>query len=146
MHESLWQSGVTNHPLKETAMQPQSIRTTIAALWIFQFLNYLTYILLELTATGNFGMLKPGEHGTPLTLESVIFLVLFLLAWATLALGQNVIRWPNMLFAALLAAVKILGLVRLIPVAISPAFIFNESWGLIGAVLIIWYAWKLRDG
>jgi hypothetical protein len=44
---------------------------------------------LELTAAGNFGMLKPGEHGRPLTVESVIFLVLFLLAWATLALGEQ---------------------------------------------------------
>jgi hypothetical protein len=118
----------------------QNLKTTVAVLWILQVLNYVTLIILTQVETGNFGTLQSGDNAAPM---AVVLAIPCILAWATLALPQSVSRWPNIVFALFFAAIKIGALAQQASVDMSVALYINEVWGLLAALLVAWYAWKM---
>jgi hypothetical protein len=107
-------------------------RTTIAVLWIIQVVNFAAVVFYGFYE-------QSGESKVGITM---FLLIPCLLALLSLTLKASVNHWLSFIFGILCALVKLRHLIR----GLDPAgmgFRINELWGFLGAVLIIWYAWRL---
>jgi hypothetical protein len=116
----------------------QEWKMKIAVLWLLQTVNYLSYILIGLFETEPFG--ATIEDGAGLVV-SIFFFVPCLLAFVSLVYPSSS-RWPNIVFGAVFASLKLAGTLGLVG-NLSVAIFINEIWGFFAAGLIVWYAWKL---
>jgi hypothetical protein len=107
-------------------------KTTLAVLWIIQVANVVVVALYGY-------WLQAGESPFALTL---VVLIPCLLACLSIALKGSANRWVSLVFGLLMALTKLRYLIAGLA-SIGPAFRFNELWGLLGALLIVWYAWKM---
>jgi hypothetical protein len=107
-------------------------RTTIAVLWIIQVANFVAVVF--------YGFFEQsGESKVGIT---VYLLIPCLLAFLSLTLKASVNRWLSFIFGILFAPVKLRHLIA----GFDPAgigFRITELWGFLGAILIVWYAWKM---
>jgi hypothetical protein len=107
-------------------------KTTIAVLWIIQAVNVVAVALYGFWS-------QPGESRFGIT---AVLLIPCLLAWLSVILKGSANRWISFIFGILTALAKL----RYLIAGLAPAglgFRFNELWGLLGALLIVWYAWKM---
>jgi hypothetical protein len=107
-------------------------KTTLAVLWIIQAVNFAAVVFY-----GFFEQANESKFGITLYL-----FIPCLIAWLSIALKGSVNRWLSFILGILTAAVKLRHLIVGFGSA-ATAFRFNELWGLLGAVLIVWYAWKM---
>jgi hypothetical protein len=107
-------------------------RTTIAVLWIIQAVNIAAVVF--------YGFFEQsGESKAGIT---VSLLIPCLLAFLSLTLKASMNHWLSFIFGILVAWVKLRYLIG----GLTPAdigFRINELWGFLGAILIVWYAWRL---
>jgi hypothetical protein len=115
------------------------LKARIILLWMFQIVNFLTLILVEQSEVGHV-VVQPGENIAATIAE--FFALPCFLSWQTLVLPQSISRWANTLFGLIFGALKLAALVGWYPSTRSWAVLFNEAWGLIAAIGIIWYAWR----
>jgi hypothetical protein len=107
-------------------------RTTLAVLWIIQAVNFAAVVFYGFYE-------QSGESKVGITL---FLLIPCLLAWLSVTLKASVSHWLSFILGILSAAVKL----RYLIAGFDPGgmgFRINELWGFLGAVLIVWYAWRV---
>jgi hypothetical protein len=128
-------------------------KTRIAVLWIIQAVAFAATLLLALLGSeATRQILQNQFHDIARVEVSVFFFIPCLMAWLCLALRDSANRWLSFVLGIVFAVLKLLSLSGVLagegrPIAsiaksASAAIWFNELWGLLAAILIIWYAWK----
>lgn len=119
-------------------MQLLEWKARIAVLWLLQPVNYVAYILISLFETEPFG--AAVEPGSGLVI-AILFFIPCLMAWLSFV-SASASRWPNIIFGAIFAIIKLAATLGLVA-DLSPAIFFNELWAFFAAALVVWHAWKL---
>jgi hypothetical protein len=122
----------TNAEQRRQIMELMRWRTTIAVLWIIQAVNFAAVVFYGFYE-------QSGESKAGITL---FLLIPCLMAWLSVTLKDAVNHWLSFILGILSAAVKL----RYVIAGFDPggmAFRINELWGFFGAILIVWYAWRL---
>ena len=112
-------------------MELMKCKTMLAMLWMIQAVNFAAVVFY-----GFFEQLDSRELGITLYL-----FIPCLMAWLSLALNGSVNRWLSLILGILAALVKLRYIITGFD-SVGFAFRFNEVWGFLGAILIVWYAWK----
>ena len=115
-------------------------RTQIAALWALQVINFVSIIFISYFETGLIADMTPETSGV---LISVYFFLFALLIWLVFALRPVISRWVHIVFGGLTVLLKASYIVQTLMGAYSGAFLINETWGAVAAVILIWVAWRL---
>lgn len=97
----------------------------LSLLWLIQVANLLAidHMLKEVTV-------------------SVFTFIACATAWTALGIRRSISRWICMIVAALFSFIKAASVWESVAGEVVVSFLVNQSWGLVGALLIIWYAWK----
>lgn len=101
----------------------------MAVLWMIQAVNLAAVVFYGFWT-------EPGAFG----ISSWIFIPC-LIGFLSVVLKGSANRWMNFILGILTVIMKL----RFMIEGFEPggiAFRFNELWGLIGAILIVWYAWR----
>ena len=123
------------------------LKTRIAMLWLFQVVNYTSYIwIYEFESLVSFLDSESLESGLTL---AIFYFIPCLLIWITYAAKAKLSRWFNIVFASLFALLKVvatlsaaMGSIARPNGDVSLPLIFNEFWAIPAAALIVWYAWR----
>jgi hypothetical protein len=115
-------------------------RIQLATLWLVQVLNFVSVIFVSYFETGLVTIYEPETVGM---LLSVYFLLFAALIWLAFVLKAGIGRWVHLVFGALIVLLKASYVVQSLGGIESGAFLFNEVWGLVAAVLLVWVAWRL---
>ena len=121
-------------------MNDLSRRTQIAVLWFVQTVNYVSLILITQIESRLAGTPEPESD---VLLITIFFFIPCLLAWLAFVLKPAVGRWLHVVFGALFASLKLVVTVGGLASDESFGYLFNEVWGFLAAVLLVWTAWKL---
>lgn len=110
----------------------------VIALWLFSILNFIAVLLLpaSFAAVAN----EVGDSLEPLIV--FYFFLTCVMIWLTLVLTPAVSRWFIMLVGVFFAFVKIQWIVYAATHDSATAMLFNELWGLLVALMLVWYGWK----
>jgi hypothetical protein len=108
-------------------------------LWLLQLINFVAIIFISYFGTGLVAAYTPEEVGPLLAVYFFLFALLISLAYL---LKPAVGRWIHLVVAALTAVIKAAYVVQSLGGESSGAFLFNEIWGLVAAVWLVWVAWK----
>ena len=111
----------------------------VLVLWILQILNFVTVLLIP----SSFSIVSAqiGE-GTGALITFYIFLTC-LMMWLTVILTPPASRWPIIFVAAFYALVKVQWIIQGVAGGYVIEFTFNEIWGLVAALGLIWYGWTV---
>jgi hypothetical protein len=111
----------------------------LLVLWIFQILNFVTVLIIPYS----FSIISAeiGES-TGALITFYIFLTC-LMMWLTVVLKPSTNRWPAILVAAFYSLVKVQWIIRGFVGEYAIEFIFNEIWGLVSALALICYGWRI---
>ena len=134
-------------------MEPLRRKAIISVLWIIQAVNFAATLLLALLGSeATKRLLETQFHDIARFEVTVLFLVPCIMAWICLILKDSVNRYLSLILGILFAALKLMSLSGILsgegrPIAsiaktASAGLQFNEFWGFVAALLIIWYAWK----
>jgi hypothetical protein len=127
-------------------MELMAWQNKLIALWVFSVLNLIAIgispefaglVLAQLAASSETG---EATLGGPIT---GYFFLTCLMIWLTLVLKPDLSRWPIMLVGAFFTFVKVSWIVTLLTGDLVLSLLFNEIWGLVVALMIIWYGWKI---
>jgi hypothetical protein len=113
-------------------------KLNMAVLWLIQMVNFAALIFL--------GLLFAQKMNERTGFDMTRFLFFScLMAWLSVILKGSASRWISFIFGIPLALLKLYALIKGLPpeAGVRIAFCFNELWGLLGALLIVWYAWKM---
>jgi hypothetical protein len=114
----------------------------VSALWIFQILNFIAILVVPYSFS-----IVSAEFGDGLgALIVFYFFLTCLMIWLTLVLKPEISRWPTMLVGVFYSFVKVQWLIQGVSNGYAFEFIFNEAWGLLAALLLVWYGWKVPKG
>ena len=99
----------------------------LSLLWLIQVVNLLAidHMLQEVTV-------------------SMFTFIACATAWTALAIRRSISRWISIVVAALFSFIKAASVWESVVGEVVVPFLVNQSWGLVGALLIILYAWKWR--
>lgn len=111
----------------------------LLVLWIFQVLNFLAILVVPYSFSIISAEIGEGTGGL------ITFYIFFtcLMMWLTLVLKPSVNRWPTILVAAFYAFVKVQWIIQGLVGGYAVEFVFNEIWGLVAAIALIWYGWRV---
>jgi len=129
-------------------------KTRMAVLWIIQTIAFAALLLEALLGTASTKKIMETQfHAIPRFEVAVFFFLPCLMAWFCLTSKGSISRRLSLFFGVLLTLLKLVAWSGILagegrPLAsitrdASADIWFTEVWGLIAAVLIIWYAWKL---
>jgi hypothetical protein len=113
-------------------------KNKLQVLWILQMFNFLAVLVMP-EAMAAVTVQMGGALGTVI---SFYFLLTCLMIWMAAFLKPAASRWPMMVVAALYAFVKISWIVKALSGEVMGAMLINETWGLLTALLIVWYGWN----
>lgn len=120
-------------------MNQAAWKVKLLVLWIFQILNFIAILVIPYSFT-----IVSAEIGEGIgALIVFYFFLTCLMMWLTVILNPAYSRWPIILVGAFYAFVKVQWLIQGLANGYAFEFVFNEAWGLIAAVLLIWYGWKI---
>jgi hypothetical protein len=113
-------------------------KTRLVVLWVLQILNFIAVLLIpESLAT------IVEEVGAALgPLIAFYFFLSGLMLWLTVFARPSVSRWPTMLVGVFYAFVKLQWTVDSLTGDMVVELFLTELWGLVAALLIVWYGWK----
>jgi hypothetical protein len=121
-------------------------RTKLSLLWIIAIFNFFSYLLTLYIETGSFGLVEQRDF-VPIPIFIGIFC---LMIWFTFILRPKLIRWPGIVIGVYVLLIRLsvfidnlIGGIDGLPEEMPISIYFNETWGAIAAVLIIWHCWKL---
>jgi hypothetical protein len=119
-------------------------KTKMSILWIIQAVAFAGLILLALLGSGAIkGLMETQISEGIRFVIAVFFFIPCIMAWFCLILKDSANRWLSFVLGILFAVIKLLSMSGVLSSAGVPAAIrFNEFWGFLAALLIIWYAWK----
>jgi hypothetical protein len=119
------------------------VRIKLSALWVCLMLTYLLGDVLRIFS----GDFVPGEvegmqvsQGMYLGM-AILMLIPIIMLFLSLTLPHKANRWANLIFAAVLFLINLVGL----PTYPSLYDQFLIGVGLVFNVLTIWYAWKWSE-
>jgi hypothetical protein len=121
-------------------MSHSAWRTQIAVLWLLQVINFVSIIFISYFDTGQVAGTTPDSVGP---LLAIYFFVFALLIWLAFGLKPAIGRWVHIVCGALIVLLKASYVVQSLGGTNPWPFLFNESWGLVAAALLVWVAWKL---
>lgn len=113
----------------------------LIVLWILQVLNFIAVLLIPESMA--MVVEEVGDAIGPL-IAFYLFLTC-LMMWLTISLRPALIRWPIMLVGVCYALVKVQWIINALTGDMVIALFFNEIWGLVAAVMIVWYGWKIPE-
>jgi hypothetical protein len=73
---------------------------------------------------------------------TIFFFIPCIMAWLSMILKSTANRWLSFVLGILYALIKLSNSIGILIQGDSTT-VFNESWGLLAAILIVWYAWKM---
>jgi hypothetical protein len=114
-------------------------RTQIAMLWLLQVVNFVAIIFISYFGTGLIAAFTPEEVGPVLAAYFFAFALLISLAYL---LKPAVGRWIHLVAGGLIALLKAAYVAQSLGGETAGAFQFNEVWGLVAAIWLVWVAWK----
>jgi hypothetical protein len=114
-------------------------KNKLLVLWILQMLNFVAVLVIP----ESFAAIveEVGEAVGPLI--AFYFFLTGLMMWLTVFTRPKVSRWPAVLVGVLYSFVKIQWIVNALTGVLIVELFLTETWGLVTAVMIIWYAWKI---
>lgn len=114
-------------------------KNRLLVLWIFQILNFLAVLVIP----ESFAAIaeEVGEAIGPLI--AFYFFLSCLMMWLAVFTKPAISRWPSMLVGIFYAFVKIQWIVNSLTGDMVIALFLTEIWGLVAALMIVWYAWKV---
>lgn len=115
-----------------------SWQNKLVALWVFSILNFIAVLLIP----GSMEAIVSQVGDATGMLVTLYFFVTCVMIWITLVLSPNAIRWPTIVVGAYFAFVKIQWIISAITADLEPALFLNEVWGLLVALMIMWFGWK----
>lgn len=115
-------------------MNQQGWKLRLVILWLLQIIDYFIYIL--------FLSFSEAINTEVNTTGAIIFLVMCIMMWMSLVLKPSISRWPSIVFAIQLVILKTIGTVEGLTSS-RPGIFITEAWGLLAALLIIWYGIKI---
>jgi hypothetical protein len=120
-------------------------KTRLAVLWIIQAVAFAAVHLMDPKVwSGVKGTLLevPALEQTRM-LISIFFFIPCIMAWFSMTLKDSANRWLSFVLGILYALLKLVSFISALTGGGSTSTIFNESWGSLAAILIVWYAWKM---
>ncbi len=127
--------------MDQSFMEVMKWKTRMSVLWVIQAVAFATLLILALLApeTTRQGL----DTQTARFAVSVIFFISCVMAWFCVALKNSASRWLSLIFGVVFAVCKLLSMSGVFSSGgTSGVHVFHEFWGFLGAILIIWYAWK----
>lgn len=124
-------------------------KTIIAVLWIIEAVAMSVYVFFRFLEPGVIEGIMSGQFGSMQISEGLLFyLAIFwfipwILAFLSLVLKDPANRWTNFVLGILWAIGLVYGLIESATGGKSAAIIVDYFIGIVAAVLIAWYAWKL---
>lgn len=116
-------------------------KNRLLVLWILQVLNFLAVLVIPESFAA-----VAEEIGESLGLLIAFYIFMTsLMMWLTVFTSPKLSRWPSIVVGVLYAFVKVQWIFNGLTGEIIPAQFFNEIWGLIAALMIVWCAWKLPE-
>ena len=119
-------------------MEHTAWKLKLTALWCFQLFNFIAVLLIPSSAAEVKAQLGDALGG----LIAFYFFLSCLLLWLTLVVKPSIARWGIMVIGAFFAFVKVQWLIQCFTKGYPAEFCFNESWGLVAALMLVWYGWK----
>jgi len=113
----------------------------LIVLWILQILNLIAVLVIPDSMA--LVVAEVGDGIGPLI--AFYFFLTCLMMWLTISLRPALTRWPIMLVGAFYAFVKVQWIINALTGDMVIALFFNEVWGLVAAVMIVWYGWKIPE-
>lgn len=111
----------------------------LVVLWILQVLNFLTILVIPYSYS-----IVSTEIGAGMGALITFYIFLTgLMMWLALVLTPAANRWPTIVVAVFYAFVKAQWIVQALAGGYAFEFIFNEVWGLLAAIALVWYGWKI---
>lgn len=124
-------------------------KTRIAILWMIEAVGMLVYIVLLMLLKPGIvqGIMAGNLAGMPIT-QGLGFLfafycwIPFAMAFLSLTLKDKANQWTNLVMGILIAAWCVSGLIDSAINGYPAAIAGHNLVGVLGGVLIAWYAWK----
>lgn len=118
----------------EIIMDQQGWKLRLVILWLLQIIDYFIYIQF---------LLSSGETNTEVNATgAIIFLIMCIMVWLSFVIKPSISRWLSIIFAVQLVILKTIGTVLGLTSS-RPGIFVTEAWGLLAALLIIWYGIKI---
>ena len=115
-------------------MDQQGWKLRLVILWLLQIIDYFIYIQF---------LLSSGETNTEVNATgAIIFLIMCIMVWLSFVIKPSISRWLSIIFAVQLVILKTIGTVLGLTSS-RPGIFVTEAWGLLAALLIIWYGIKI---
>ncbi len=129
-------------------MEIEILKVRISVLWIFIAVAILGYYILYLVVPGVIEGVIAGELlGAPidetfLLIYSLLLIIPLTMAFLSLILKESINRWVNIIVAIGWILIGTMNLLNSGYIAVG-LHLFDAAMYIV-AVLIIWYAWKLK--
>ena len=114
-------------------------RNRLVVLWILQALNFICVLVIPDSLAAI--VAEIGEALGPLI--AFYFFLTSLMMALSVFLKPAILRWPTMLVGAFYAFVKVQWIAGSLTGEMVVSLFLNEVWGLVAALLIIWFGWKI---
>ncbi len=122
-------------------MEDSTLRNRLSILWLSGSVISITTIALELLSGAKQGVTMGTET---LFVLSVIGLSGPFMAFLSQILGARANRWANIFTGITVEIIAVLVLV--LEVTTVPAIALDPALGLLFPALVVWYAWKSKQG
>jgi hypothetical protein len=117
-------------------------KAKMSILWIIQAVAFASVIFLGLLGSKVIQVMEPPFTERLRWLVTIFFFIPCIMAWLSVILRGAVIRWLSLVFGILFAYIKLRTSLGSLSQGEMSALLFNEVWGFLAALLIIWHAWK----
>ena len=117
-------------------------KAKMSILWIIQAVAFASVIFLGLLGSKVIQVMEPPFTERLRWLVTIFFFIPCIMAWFSVILQGAAIRWLSLVFGILFAYIKLRTSLGSLSQGEMSALLFNEVWGFLAALLIIWHAWK----
>ena len=117
-------------------------KAKMSILWIIQAVAFASVIFLGLLGSKVIQVMEPPFTERLRWLVTIFFFIPCIMAWLSVILQGAAIRWLSLVFGILFAYIKLRTSLGSLSQGEMSALLFNEVWGFLAALLIIWHAWK----
>ncbi len=117
-------------------------KAKMSILWVIQAVAFASVIFLALLGSKTIQVMEPPFTERVRWLVTVFFFIPCIMAWLSVILQGAATRWLSLVLGILYAYIKLRTSLGSLSQGEMSALLFNEVWGFLTALLIIWYAWK----